>query len=394
MATVKGDVELMPLSDVVAWIANRQMTCTLTSRRRGKRYQFVVRGGLVFQAAATDPREYLGQHLINFGYIDEESLTKAFQTQKETDVPLGKVLVMVDAVSPEQLARVLSFKIRESLLEAMCTDFGSFKVTTDVPAARELDCEVPCDLREVHSEAQARSQMWAEIRKVFPSDAYGCEVAEVPDDLLISAFDRKLLEHLDAGKSIGQACLELRSMDFQVYARLYDLHHRDLVKPRAVEAQLAADGSYAIDDAMVLDVESDEASDSMDIAPEALDPETAMRIALAGRNWKDALLLAERILERDPANAEAQAAHRVAEVQVRRTKPKGAGSQLSRVPRLEVARGQLQQAHMTSKERYVLSRIDGRRTLKEIASVSPIEQEELLRIVEGFVARGMVKVEG
>jgi hypothetical protein len=46
---------------------------------------------------------------------------------------------------------------------------------------------------------------------------------------------------------------------------------------------------------------------------------------------------------------------------------------------------------LTSKERYVLSRVDGRRSLQQIASVSPIAKNELVRIVNGFISRGVLR---
>src|SRR5687767_3206094 len=130
MASISGDISLMPVSDVVIWIANRRLTCSLQARRGTSESSFVVREGMVFQAGSSDPREYLGQHLINFGYISEEQLAKAFDTQQETHVPLGRVLVMVDAITTDQLARVLLFKTRESLLEAMTWIDGTFKVSS------------------------------------------------------------------------------------------------------------------------------------------------------------------------------------------------------------------------------------------------------------------------
>jgi hypothetical protein len=513
MALVTGDVVLMPLADVVAWIANRQMTCTLSVYRRAGESSFVIRDGLVWQASSKDPREFLGQHLINFGYITEDQLQKAFETQQETHVPLGRVLVMVDAVTTEQLARVLLFKTRESLLDSMCWTDGTFKVTNEVPDERDLDGEVPIDLREVHSEGLARAHMWREIRKVFPSDATRCDVAVAPEEIIVSAFDAKLLEFLRQGRSIGETSLELRSMDFQLYARLYDLYNRQMVKPRLQTGIFDEEGSaigvedFDLSDLDVLEVSTEAAppppaaagrvsKTPLSMAPipakppapaaptsparvttpppapptappahstsppaakappavakptppaaplratktpargvspipstststpleeaaghyrivramrpdeppgvsvpaEASDPGTALRVALAGRNWKEALLLADRILEVDPQNAEAQAARRVAEVQVKRLE-KETGSieiDLGKTPVLAAARQALAKEHLTSKERYVLSRIDGKRSLQQIAAVSPIQRDELVRIVEGFVTRGTVTLQ-
>jgi hypothetical protein len=128
------------------------------------------------------------------------------------------------------------------------------------------------------------------------------------------------------------------------------------------------------------------------IPPEAEDPERALRLALAGRNWSEGLLLAQRILELDPLNSEAIAAYRVAEAQLRRAEKEAPQDlDLARVPLLVVPREQVAQAHLTSKERYVLSRVDGKRSLQQIAAVSPIQQQELVRIVDNFVTGGVVR---
>src|SRR5262245_47841258 len=139
MATLSGDIALMPVGDLVIWIANRALSATFMVKKRGVEARFVIREGKLYQAASLDPREYLGQHLINFGYITEEQLQKAFDTQQETHVPLGRVLVMVEAVKQDQLERVLLFKTRESMLEAMSWTEGTFKLVDEVPETTELD---------------------------------------------------------------------------------------------------------------------------------------------------------------------------------------------------------------------------------------------------------------
>lgn len=441
MPTISGDIALMPVGDVFLWVANRKLTVTVHVRHGAHDTHFVVRQGQVWQAASSDPREYLGQHLINFGYINEEQLQKAFDTQQETHVPLGRVLVMVDAVTMEQLGRVLLFKTRESLLEAMSWREGTFRVSSDVPDDRELDCDVPADLLEVHSEGVARARMWAEIRRVFPSDATRCDVLSAPGGL--SEFDTRLIDLLARGASIGDASLELRSMDFQTYARLYDLYNRQLIRPRIttepasrplVVGQVIGSDDTVLDDEieisdsfdiveerlqapptepegradedyappprkregvyMVVKAERPQERPGVEVPAEAQDPHAALRIALAGRNWNEALLLSERILEVDPKDAEAIAARRVAETHVRRMQESGHGSEISleRIPKLAGPRAELAQAHLTSKERYVLSRIDGKRTLAQIAAVSPIQRAELLRIIEAFVNRGVLEL--
>ena len=732
MTSVGGDIELMPVADAAMWAASRQLTGTLSVRRRGIEAHFTLRKGVCVQASSSDPREYLGQHLINFNHIDEDQLQRAFDTQKETRVPLGRVLVMVDAVTTEQLQKVLTFKTREGLLEVMCWTEGHWRLSLDVDENTELDCDMPVDLREVASEGAARQQMWTEIRRVFPSDATRVDVLVTPDDV-DSSFDRRLLQLMQTGRSVGEAALELRAMDFQTYARLYDLANRNLVRalltstairldhvspqalaasgvsivtgpsgkpmvipraatpaqgfslvvprmpsglnvpasfsfsphqlptstainppaatpptpaievaaktpattvpkaptlgplpqtptpapatapakatttplpkaptppplsPFAVPAAFATaeapgpgpafpstlgvfprpstplragvpspfasvpdapttappaipsstwlpstgapsakarapsakvpstkppstkppstkppsnkpttkppsstlplsqpgdddEMSFAIiddvpthhapgdDDDLDVSIETDHGIDISDddeeeeeeeevgldvelddddveaptlapfptptptptptpsptptptpsklpksttplgsyfgagtymmvrperaseapgvkIPPEAEDPAQALRLALAGRNWSEAMLLSQRILEHDPLDSEAIAAFRVADAQLRRIEKQGGASteaDFRRVPTLAMARDEVALSHLTSKERYVLSRVDGRRSLEQIAAVSPIQRQELVRIVDSFVQRGVL----
>ena len=632
MPTVGGDIELMPVADAAVWAAGRRLTGTLTVRRRNIETSFTLRAGYCVQASSSDPREYLGQHLINFSHIDEEQLQQAFDTQKETRVPLGRVLVMVDAITPEQLQRVLTFKTREGLLEVLCWTEGHWRLSLEVDEDSALDCEHPVDLREVASEATARQQMWGEIRRVFPSDA--TRVAVLVDSLTVeSSFDRRLLQLMQTGRSVGEAALELRAMDFQTYARLYDLASRHLVRPLLTSTQvrleqltpqaLASSGAsivtgplgqpmliaraatpaqafcvpwtstettgpaafsfaaftapvvptttattapppaaplspfavpaafavspplpafpsaieavsiapelkptpqlpssvlpnpfasvprsekttpralssvraapprapviaaaeddfsdiafdddvnvgYAATDLAIdvpitdhavnvvtddavsddhVDIEFEDDEPTLGLAPfpsappaplsssrlpsrlipraptpvgsyfgagtymmvkpergadlpgvkipaDAENPPQALRLALAGRNWSEAMLLSQRILEHDPLDSEAIAAFRVADAQLRRIeKQGGAGTEadFGRVPTLAMARDEVALAHLTSKERYVLSRVDGRRSLEQIAAVSPIQRQELMRIVDSFVQRGVLK---
>ena len=399
---------MMPITDVIAWIGSCKLTCTLTIHRGPLISSFTIRQGAVWQSHSNDPREYLGQHLINFGYINETDLAKAFVTQTETSVPLGRVLVMVNALTQLQLERVLLFKTRESLLEAICRADGGFKVQNQINEDREFDCPVPIDLLEIHSEGKARTRLWKEFRKVFPSDATRCEILNGAEDMVQSVFDRRLLDLLRAKKSIGEAGLELRSMDFQLYARLYDLFHRMLVRPKLTteiiekSKEIKSSPQFTRLDTpegqkpryRVLRAESPKENSDVEIPQEAVDPRAALQIALSGRNWNRAYLLSERILEIYPEDEEASQARRIASAQINSPHGQQQPSDLApdSVPVIIQPSDSIATVHLTSKERYVLSRMDGSRNLMDIAAVIPIQEADFYRIVSAFIRRGIVEV--
>jgi hypothetical protein len=499
MHGVGGDIELMSVSDIALWIAGREATGTLSVRRFGLEARLTIRKGMCVQSASTDPREYLGQHLINFGHINETQLQQAFDTQKETKVPLGRVLVMVDLLSREELKDVLYFKTREGLLEALGWHQGSWRFVNEADADPEHDSERPVDLRDAVNEANSRQQIWVEIRSLFPSDGTRCDVLIDPASIE-NAFDRRLVTLMSQGRSVGEAALELRAMDFQVYSRLYELAALDALRPvvnptfrvprtatplaetsplaaalaavapvtmtpsttslpapapaaapagaalgRVVPisapvstattnasalAKAAEDLEFKVDvvDSSDIDFNVDVQEQVAAIVPamapvahspvvevaskatpdedstfgtymmvkkpgEAADnPVKALELALMSRQWGDAVLLAQRILEHDPFDGEAMAALRIAGVQLRKLE-KASGptdADFGKVPRLAMPLSEIALEHLSSKERYVLSRIDGQRSLAQIAAVSPVQRAELWRIVESFVQRNVL----
>ena len=98
MRGLMGTFAILPLGDLLELVARRGLAGTLTCERGTVRKTLYLREGRAVGAASNDPREFLGQLLINFGRLTEEQLSKAFQTQEETKVRLGKVLVMVGLV--------------------------------------------------------------------------------------------------------------------------------------------------------------------------------------------------------------------------------------------------------------------------------------------------------
>src|SRR5919206_462139 len=170
MRGLMGTFALMPLAELVAFLARRRASGSVTCERGTVRKSVHFIDGVAVSAASNDPREYLGQLLVNFGHIDEEGLAKAFRTQQETKIRLGRVLAMVGAVTPEVIRETLAIKIRETILDAFVWDSGFFRVDEAAPPAPdELDARVP--LEEIAREAEFRATAWEAFRAQFPTGA-------------------------------------------------------------------------------------------------------------------------------------------------------------------------------------------------------------------------------
>ncbi|HZY03901.1 MAG TPA: DUF4388 domain-containing protein [Anaeromyxobacteraceae bacterium] len=366
-----GSFQVMPLQDLVEFVARRQFSGALTCERGAVRKTIRLHRGAAVGAASNDPREFLGQLLINFGRLTEEQLSKAFQTQEETKVRLGKVLVMVGLVPPEAVREALSIKIRETLLDAFTWDSGVFHLDeAPPPAADDFDAAVP--LAEILKEAEFRVTAWQAFHSHFPTGAATLLIDEerIPTSAREDTVDGKLLMLAVEGKTIDEIGLALHATDFHLYQRLYALLQQGVIRaapPGAPPPEEAGEAGAAaglseraralLDEGRVEEAE-EVATQAAELAP-ALEPAGAVLREAQRRLLGE---LSQRLL--GPAQ----------------------------VPVLAVPPHEVGRLRLSAAEKYLLSRCDGARPLSRILQVAPLRELETLKAFRRFVESGIVEL--
>lgn len=375
---LSGDFGTMPLKDLIVYLANRMASGVLTLEREGVKKQVTLESGRITNASSNLPREYLGQFLINMGHITEEQFNKAWQTQQETKVFLGRILVMIGLVKEDVVVAALATKFRETLHEACEWKVGTFSFSPEVPPSPADGLEVRVSLMDVYKEADFRAQAWEQIRKVFPSPQ--CTL-EVKQDLLELAprkgsLDVKLMKGIESGKTLEELALGLHATDFFLYQRLYALHAMGalVVKPpREKEPEFAIEVDLGLGDSPT---------------PEQL-LENA-RLFFAQSNYRDAWSLARRSNQLVPT-LDATLLLKQLEASWH---PQLRADLLARrlVPALTLSPEALASLNLSAPERYLLSRVDGKRELEAIVRVAPLREFEALTYFDRFRAQGWVSV--
>ncbi len=369
MRGLMGSFAVLPLAELVELLARLEKTGTLACERGTVRKTLSLEGGAAVAASSNDPREYLGQLLINYGHLTEEQLSKAFQVQEETKIRLGKVLTMVGLVASDIIREVLAIKIRETLLDVFLWDSGVFSFDDGaVGSVDELDARVP--LTEVAREAEFRATAWSAFRGEFPSGASPLTVVEdkVPKELEPGTVDGRLLALAREGKTIDEIGLALHATDFHLYQRLYALSRQGWLRgnsgppPPAPPVDDAAGRLLERARGLLADGNADEAelaaSRAVELAP---DLEPARRL----------LAEAERILS-ERLRAELL--------------------EVPHVPRPCVAAGEMAKLRLPSADRYLLSRGDGRRSVRDLASIAPLRELDVLKAIRRFADSGLVQI--
>ena len=233
MEGLAGDLGTMPINDLVLYLGNKNLTGTLVCEYGNAKKSVSIRSGAIINAASNDPREYLGQFLINFGHITEDQLIKAFQTQTETKIFLGRILVMIGLITEDTLRSVLIIKFRETLLGLFRWKQGFFKFARNVLPPDEGAVPVDVPLLEVHREGEFRDSAWEAMLQTFPSGTLALKVdeARVPKDMTPTSLDAQLFGLMREGQAIDEICLRLHATDFHLYQRLYALFRQGSISP-------------------------------------------------------------------------------------------------------------------------------------------------------------------
>jgi hypothetical protein len=372
-----GDLGTMPLRDLVAYLGNRQASGILQYERADEKRQVVVREGAVVNASSNQPRDYLAQFLINMGQMSEDQYMAAYRAQQDTRVFLGQAVVAMGLASQEAVHNALQLKFREALLSAFAWEEGTFTFTPGGGPAPLPGLEVGVSLLEIYREADVRETAWKAIRAVFPSGQarlilHRANLAQPPE---AGSLDDRLTRMIEEGATIDDLVLGLHSTDFFLYQRLYALHRLDAVSVASTEAPTVPTQMPSV-------LGSEEGAEEILRAAQAF---------FDAGNVSDAAALARRAYELAPA---ASTANLLRQAETALTAVLRAELSGSRVPALRVDSEVLRRLPLSAPERYLLSRVDGQRTVEAIIQVSPIHELDALRCFRGFLDQGLVELRG
>lgn len=374
MQGLVGDFSTMPLKDLVVYLGNRRTTGTLVLERDGVRKKVVLVNGLVVRASSNQRREYLGQFLINLGHINEDQFNKAYETQKETRVLLGKILSMIGLVPEKVVLNGLSLKIRETLLEAFQWERGtfSFEPAQSVEVGDELELQI--DLLDIHREGEFRETAWKAIRAVFPHGEVRLRLNEeqLPEPLKPGTLDTRLVELIKEGATIDEMILALHATDFYLYQRLYALYR--------LEAIAVVPPDPPVESLEDTDVEK------------SLSTSQIVRYArqlLETGNAPEAEHAARKAHSLSPSPETAELLHRAEALLLTQLRQE---LMSATVPSLLVSAEKLKDLQLSAPEKYLLSRVNGTRQLSAIVNASPLQELEALKWFRRFVQTGLVKL--
>jgi hypothetical protein len=367
---ITGNLKTMQLGELFQWLSLGSKTGTLLIDGHGVEKRIYFQDGRIASTSSSDQREYLGHFLVSNGFITEEELKMAMEVQEESQILLGKILVMINAIAESDLLRLMRKKAEESIYDVFLWTEGSFEfVDGDMPDQKMVPLSL--DVTGIVMEGMRRYDEWQLIRQRVPDSTVVPDIVRTLDIDKLGDREKLIIPYIDGQRTIEEIALQTHNAEFVVSKLVADGLRSGTMR--------LAEARRREPDAMPAPVGGSEIDHFLQRGKAQLkaDPQAAYRLFKAAA-------------ELDPSDGRTSDALREAERALKAAIDKD-GVKGDRVPELAVALAALTKRSFTPHEGFVLSRINGQWDVKSIMKISPMKELEVLLIFQKLQKDGVIR---
>jgi hypothetical protein len=223
-----GRLAAFPPSDILQWVFNDRRTGALVVRRADRTKRIYFRRGDVVACFSDDPAEYLGQHLLLHGHLDEAQLTTALADCQKRGVRLGVALRELGLLSGELIQRVLREQIEDAVCDVFLWSGGFFYFEEDEPPTEELLPEPISTLRLAMEGARWADEL-VRIRRLFVHDDIVLARGPRWPGEATAAVERRVAREVDGASNLLQLYRRVNGSYFRFLAACYELAIAEVV---------------------------------------------------------------------------------------------------------------------------------------------------------------------
>ena len=365
----------MQLSELLQWLSLGQKTGTLLIDGHGVEKRIYFQNGRINSSSSSDQREYLGHFLVSHGYITEEELKMAMEVQEESNILLGKILVMINAISETDLLRLMRKKAEESIYDVFLWEEANFEfVAGELPELEMVPLSL--DATGIIMEGLRRYDEWQRIRLRVPDDSAIPEIVRPLNIDELSEREKLIVPYIDGQRTIEEIALQTHNAEFNVARLVFEgLRNETMALAEAVRpARQSVAVAAAAGDGPENEVEQFLARGKAHLKE---DPQKAYKMFKVASDL-------------DPSDGRAAEAIRQAEREIKGALEKD-GITGDKIPELAVPVGKLTEMNFSPHEGFVLSRINGSWDVKSIMKISPIKELEVLMIFQSLTKNGVIR---
>lgn len=205
----------MQLGELLQWLSLGSKTGTLLIDGHGVEKRVYFQDGRIASTSSSDQREYLGHFLVSHGFISEEELKMAMEVQEESQILLGKILVMINAIAESDLLRLMKKKAEESIYDIFLWTEGDFEFV-EGPLPDQKMVPLSLDVTGIIMEGMRRYDEWQVIRQRVPDSSVVPEIMRPLDMEALADREKLIVPYVDGQRTIEEIALHTHNAEFTV----------------------------------------------------------------------------------------------------------------------------------------------------------------------------------
>jgi hypothetical protein len=127
MASIKGDISVMPLTDLLQWIDLTRKTGTITATYHGTEKKIYLEGGKIVYVSSNKEGERLGEFILKDSHLEADKIKYALIQSQTMKMHFTQRLIELNYFTIEQLKDIIFSYAKELLHDAISWEDGRFE---------------------------------------------------------------------------------------------------------------------------------------------------------------------------------------------------------------------------------------------------------------------------
>lgn len=219
---LSGRLSLIPLAEVMQWIATDRFTGSLVLRRSRREKQVYFRDGAIVGCISDDPAEFYGRCLIAEGAVTKQQVVQALDRCRRDGIRLGAALLATGALDESEVRASLERHMADRVCDLFLWQRGAFFVVGQAPPPEGVMI-APLDATALAFEGSRWADEHRRIRKVFIHDDIVLEQGPEWDLERLRGLERHVAERVDGQRTLGEIYSLVQGSHFRFLEAALDL---------------------------------------------------------------------------------------------------------------------------------------------------------------------------
>ncbi|MGB3976242.1 MAG: DUF4388 domain-containing protein [bacterium] len=220
----QGNLETMPLSNILQWLADSKKTGSLTVTIGDEEKQIALKNGIIVNACSNLEKERFGNIIIKKGYVTQKQVEGLLEEGKQTGKLLGKLCVEKGLIPEDKVKSILLDQMVAIIESLLHRSEGRF-VFIDEELDESEQIPLSIAVQELFFGSAGKRKEWQRIYDLLGSLESVPKASGVQTEKLVSLseFQHKILSLCDGKRRILDILAEIDEKDFIICQALADL---------------------------------------------------------------------------------------------------------------------------------------------------------------------------